>query len=81
MKYIPTWLPKNWARINGFKGKTKRHSVDYDRTRDERLVHLEGDFDREDLIKIRYELEINYAQQGLFTEEANKRILKGEHRG
>lgn len=79
MKYIPTWLSKRWVKKNGFKGKTKRHSVDYDRERNPRLVRLNGEFDREDLMAIVWELETNYAIKGLFAPIANKRILKERH--
>ena len=76
MKYRPTWINKAWGRKNGFKGKTKRHSVDYDRERDERYVTLEGKFDREDLMALIWELETNYAMKGVFTDKANKAILE-----
>jgi len=75
--YRTTWLDKSWSRKNGFKGKTKKHSVDYDRERDARLVKLNGEFSREHLMTIVFEMEINYAIAGVFTNEANKKFLKG----
>ena len=75
-QYFPLWINKNWGRKNGFKGKTKRHTVDYDRKRNPRYVRLEGEFDREDLMKLIFELETNYAIEGIFTDKANKAILE-----
>ena len=74
-KYRPRWVNKSWGRKSGFKGKTTKHSVDYDRKRDERLVKLHGDFDREDLLTIIYELEVNYSLLELFTPKACKTFL------
>ena len=79
MKYTPTWLNRSWGRKNGFKGKTKRHSVDYDRERSVKLVRLNGEFSREDLMGIVWELETNYAMKGLFAPITNNRILKNRH--
>jgi len=66
MKYRPTWINKAWGRKSGFKGKTKRHTVDYDWDRSSRYVKLEGEFDREDLMTIAYELGITYGMTGEF---------------
>jgi len=79
MKYTPTWLNRSWGRKNGFKGKTKRQSIDYDRERNAKFVRLNGEFSREDLMGIVWELETNYAMKGLFAPITNKRILNNRH--
>ena len=76
MKYRPTWINKSWGRLNGFKGKTKRYSVDYDSERDNRLVKIEGELDREDLISLVYELELIMAKNNQFFPLVCKRILR-----
>ena len=66
--YTPMWLNRAWKRKNGFKGKTKKHSVNYNWDEDTRYVNLEGKFDREDLMSLAYELTITYALKGEFGE-------------